>query len=147
MISFAMPDDWHFAGSDWTNPNPLDFRYWACIRAAIEERWEILFHDRLNVSPQLETISEYRFVVNNAICQRIQYCLNTLANYFVDPTGRENWSDFPNLLGKIRRTVYFNGNYWNTKTYEHDDYLFNRDGCHYNVCRPPEVPRFATEIS
>ena len=133
---------WNFEGSNWENPNALDYKYWACIRAAIEERWWVLFRDRTNEAPGLDAISPHRFVVNNAVCRRIGTCLNTMAEFFADPAGRENWQDFPNTLGRIRPTYFFDGTFWTQKTQARTDYLYNRNGCHYN-----ELPQAGSPAS
>ena len=62
LFGAARCGGWEFEGSTWENPNPQDFRYWQCLRAAIEERWEILYRDRLTVSPGLDAISPHQFV-------------------------------------------------------------------------------------
>lgn len=131
-INFTPPTSWNFDGADWENPNPLDFRYWASIRAAIEERWIILFRDRISHNPQLDAISPYQFIVNNAICRTIGSCLDTLADYFIDPDGRENWADFPNLLGKFQPVFPYDIRAEHTLQVVADR-LYNRKDCHYNI--------------
>lgn len=131
-------NSWNFENSDWEDPNPQDFRYWACIQEAIRERYALIYRDRAGTKerfPNLDEISPYRMVADNEICKKIQTFLNALAPYFIDPSDRANWSDFPNTLGLRRATFYYSEtrNSWRTQTPATTDYLFNREGCRYNV--------------
>lgn len=86
-----LPTGWDFEGSDWDAPDPYDWRYWWCVRAAILERESVIQCgvDRdmglLDSDEQtLWDISPYNPVDFDTI-DALRRCIVALAGNFVVP--------------------------------------------------------------
>lgn len=86
----SLPIGWGFSGADWSNPDPLDWRYWYCIRAAMLERESLLYvteHRRMGtLFTGAETIFDLSPLSPPTLAAIGMYrsYLKTLAGHFID---------------------------------------------------------------
>ena len=145
---------WDFEGADWENPNPCDYRYWDSLLEALQTRLEVITRDELGGAwywlpsfqlPVMPAFTNHQGTTDlHRLCLTFADALDVLAGYFADPTERDSWQGFPNLLGRIPDTycqrsdgvVAFS-------TAERLDCFSNRAGCHYRTLPPVGSPASA----
>ena len=144
----AAVTSWNFTGADWTAPDAADYRYWRAIYNAVQERLNTVANDALfvqtgqyisDILPGMPAITD-RAEGRHAWCRQIASILDTLADWFADPDGRQSWQDFPDTLGFVRERKYISSGYVYTKTGRHSRALSNRTGCHYCTLPPAGSP-------